>query len=204
MSGGGQLSYNLEMDIAVPGQLADQNLDDKVISFPAGEDIEFGRLLEVDTSGLVWKTKGTGASLTNGKLAGVSVLDVARPQALASAGGSSGNGHYKAGEMVPVLRKGHIYAAWDGGTGSFGQGVYVVPNVNHSSTTDPTDIKGTFTGNTTSSSAGSEVAAAPAGILLVRDVSALTPQRGAVATAGPPIVGPTFICDLEVNIQGAP
>lgn len=204
MSGGGQLTYNLNPDIAVPGQLADENLDDKILSFPAGEAIEFGRLVEVDgTTGAVWKVAGTGATLvTSGRaLAGVSVFDVAREQQLASTGGSSGKGNYQVGEMVPVLRKGHIYAAWDGGTGSFGQGVFTVPNVNHSSTTDTNDIKGSFTGNTTSSSAGSEVAAAPAGILMVRDVSALTPARGAVASAG---VGPTYVCDLEVNIQGAP
>jgi len=201
---GGQTAYNLEPDIAVPGQLAEQNLDDKVESFPAGEAIEFGRLLEVDqTTGAVWKTAGTGAALVSSgrKLAGVSVNDVAREQQLAATGGSSGKGHYQVGEMVPVLRKGHIYACWDGGTGSFGQGVYVVPNVNHSSTTDANNLKGTFTGNATSSSAGSEVAAAPAGILLVRDVSTKTPARGAASTGSD---GPTFVCDLEVNIQGAP
>lgn len=204
---GGQTSYQLNPDIAVPGMLFDENLDDKVISFPAGEVIEFGRLVEVDANGLVWKVSGTGAALVHAgrQLAGVSVFDVAREQQLSTIlpGGSTGNAGYQVGEMVPVLRKGSVYAAWDGGTGALSQTVLGPINVNHSSTTDPNDIKGTFTGNATSNTAGSEVALAPAGITCsVRgDVSGLTPQRGAVASAG---VGPTFVCALEVNLQGSP
>lgn len=205
-SGGGQTSYQLNPDVAVPGMLADQNFDDKIVSYVAGEYIEFGRVCEVDANGLVYHTAGTGAALTttNRQLAGVTIFDAAREQQLATFGGTSvgstGQAGYQVGEPVPVLRKGRIFGCWDGGTGSFTQGVLVRPNINHPSTTDPNDLRGSFTGNATSNTAGSEVAQAPAEMLLVRDVSTLTPQRGG-ASAGS--LGPTYVCLVEVNLPGA-
>jgi hypothetical protein len=197
---GGQTAYNLNPDIAVPGQIADLSLDNHIVSFPAGEVIEFGRAVEVDSNGVAWKVKGAGASLAAGKFAGVTVFDLAREQQMASTGGSSGLAGYQVGEMVPVMRKGRIYGCWDGGTGSFSQGVFVTPNINHSSTTDANNIKGTFTGNATSSTVGSEIAAAPAEIVMVRDVSALVPSRGATSAGS---AGPTYVCLLELNLPGA-
>lgn len=193
----GQTSYSITPDIAVPGILADENLDSRIVSYPAGEVIEFGRAVEVDASGVAWKVKGTGAALAAGAFAGVSVFDVAREQQLAATGGSSGLAGYQVGEMVPVMRKGRIYGCWDGG-GS--QGVLTRPNINHSSTTDANNVKGTFTGTATSTVAGSEIAQAPAEIVMVRDVSTLTPARGA-ASAGS--AGPTYVCLLELNLPGA-
>ena len=127
----------------------------------------------------------------------MSVFDVAREQQLSASGGSSGAAGYQIGEMVPVLRKGRIFAAWDGGGA---QAIFGTPNINHSSTTDANNVKGSFTGTATSVVAGSEIAAAPLEILMVKDVSALTPQRGA-ASAG--AAGPTFVCLLELNLPGA-
>src|SRR5215472_12439271 len=128
MSGIGQTSYNNQPDIATPGQLADLDLDSRVVSYPAGEAIEFGRLCEVDASGLLHHVQGASNVLASAKLAGVSVKDVAREQQLSSLGGSAGSAHYQSGEMVPVMRKGRIYACWDG---SGSQGVMSGVNVWH-------------------------------------------------------------------------
>lgn len=192
---GGQTSYQLRPDIAVPGMLADENLDDKVLSFPAGEAIPFGRLCEVDTSGNLLLVRGSGANIASNKLAGVSVFDVAREQQLAAAGGSAGSGFYAQSEMVPVLRKGRIFAAWDG---SGTQSVFGTPNVNHPSSADASGIRGVFSGGTVSTAAGSEITACPAEILEVRDVSSLTPRRGAAGTNDY-----EFVCLLEINLPGA-
>lgn len=202
MSGGGQTSYNLSPDVAVPGQLGDLNLDSKIRSYPAGEVIEFGRLVEIDASGLAWKVSGTTTSITaaSRNLGGFSIFDTAREQALATAGGSSGTAGYKVGEMVPVLRKGTVYACWDGNGSAITPAFGVRPNVNHSSTTDANNLKGTLTANTTSSTAGSEIAQAPAEVVILKDTSGLTPQRGAVS---PGAAGPTFVMLVEVNLPGA-
>lgn len=204
---GGQTSYNTIQDIATPGQLADLNLDSRVVSYPAGENIEFGRLCEVDSAGVLHHVSGVSNVITGGtggtsKLAGVCVKDVAREQQLASSGGSAGSAFYQSGEMVPVLRKGRIFGAFDGsGTAS----VLSQPNVWHPSTTDTNDIRGVFTLASTSVVAGSEVAQVPAEILTVRDVGSLTPRLGHGNSApGAQPGGPfTFVVLLEVNLPGA-
>lgn len=194
MAGGGQTSYKFPQDVAVPGMLADLNLDSKVLSFPAGEAIPFGRLCELDTSGNLLLVRGTTAAASN-VLAGISVFDVAREQQLATAGGSAGSGFYSQSEMVPVLRKGRIFGAWDN---SGAQGVFTTPKVNHPSSTDPSGIRGVFSNGTTTTVVGSEITACPAEILMVKDVSLLTPRRGqAVAN------GYEYVCLLEVNLPGA-
>lgn len=195
MAGGGQTSYQLNPDVAVPGQLADENLDSRVISFPAGEPIYFGRAVEVDSKGALHLTFGTSAAIASGNFAGISVFDVAREQQLASTGGSAGSGFYASGDMVPVLRKGRIYAAWDN-VGS--QSVFGSPNINHPSTSDPTGVRGVFTGSTVNTAAGQEVTAAPKEIIMVRDVSALNPRRQASAS-----FDYEYVCLLEVNLPGA-
>lgn len=195
MATGGQTSYQLNPDIGVAGQLADENLDSRVVSYPAGEPISFGRLCEVDSSGLLHPVRGTGANIASDSLAGVSVFDVAREQQLASSGGSAGSGFYGTNDMVPVLRKGRIYAAWDG---SGTQAILGRINVNHPSTGDTNGVRGVFTGSATSTTAGAEVTQCPAEILSVRDVSASTPRRNNSAPNDWEL-----ICLLEVNLPGA-
>jgi hypothetical protein len=202
---GGQTSYVLTVDFAVPGQLGDTNLDSRIVSIPAGENINFGILCEQDqTYHTLHPVAGSGSTLvTSGRaLAGISVFDVAREQQLAQpGGGSSGSGYYQSGEMVPVLRKGRVYACWDG---SGSQGDFKAPLVWHPSTSDPYGLRGVFSNGTSSTSVGSELTTAPAEILEVKDVSAQAPQRGSGSTTPTSASGPfTWICLLEVNLPGA-
>ncbi len=205
---GGQVTnpYPLTLDIGVPGQLLDENLDSKVLSFPAGENIGFGLLLEVDSAGNVHPVQGTSNVLTGGvgatsTLAGVSVFDVAREQQLAATGGSAGSGFYVSGEMVPVLRKGRILGAWDG---SGTQTIFGRVNAWHPGASDPNGIRGVFTLASTQNTVSSEIAQTPAQILMVRDVSKSTPQRGGGNSNAGVATGPwTWVVALEVNLPGA-
>lgn len=212
---GGQTSYVLTVDFGVPGQLADLNLDSRIVSIPAGENINFGILCEEDqTAHVLHPVAGSGATLvTTGRaLAGISVFDVAREQQLSSITGgvvgSGGSGYYQSGEMVPVLRKGRVYACWDG---SGTQGDFKSPLVWHPSTSDPFGLRGVFSNGTTSTSVGSELTTAPLEILEVKDVGPTgnnglggNPQRGSGSTTPLTASGPfTWICLLEVNLPGA-
>ncbi len=202
----GQTAYNNIPDIAVPGMLADENLDSKVLSFVAAETIYPGRLCQVDSAGGLHLVNGASNVIAGNdgnsaacQLAGVSILDVAREQLLAAASGSAGNAYYQSGEMVPVMRKGRVFAAWDN---SGTQGIFKTPLVWHPSTTDTNLLRGVFSNTATSSVvAGSEVIACPAEILEVKDCASLTPSRGA---GSPVTVGPvTWVCKLEINLPGA-
>ena len=169
------------------------------ISFPTGEIILFGRLCEVDSSGNLHPVQGvsnilTGNSGANG-LAGISVFDVAREQALAALGGSAGSGYYNSGEMVPVLRKGRIYVSCDS---NVAQTPYARPNVWHPGATDPNTLRGVFTVAATSNTVSAEIAQAPAELVIVRDESKATPQYGAAVAPNY-----TFVMLLEVNLPGA-
>jgi hypothetical protein len=194
---GGQTSYQLNPDVAVPGMLGDENLDSKVRSFVAGEAIPFGRLCEVDSGGLLHPVQGSGSSIASNKLAGVSVFDVAREQQNAS-GGSSGSGFYASGEAVPVMRKGVCFGAWDGSTQALSQGVFVQPYVNHPSTSDANGIRGVFSGGTLSTAAGAEITQVPAEIVMLGVFDNLTPQRGGASANSY-----TYVCKLELNLPGA-
>lgn len=191
----GQTSYNLNPDIAVPGMPADEGLERQVFSAPAGEAIPFGRLCEVDSSGNLFLVKGTGAAITSGKLAGISIQDVAREQSLATSG-SSGSGYYGQSEMVPVMRKGRIFAAFDGSVTNV-QAPFVAPGVNHPSTTDASGIRGVFSGGTVTTTAGAEITQTGTNILYVRDVSTQTPARGAAGTNNY-----QYVALIELNLPG--
>lgn len=201
---GGQTSYVLTLDVGVPGQLEDLNLDSKIVSYPAGESIQFGILTEVDSAGLLHPVQGVSNVITGGvgatsRLAGVSVFDVAREQQLAATGGSSGSGYYQSGEMVPVLRKGRIFGRCDS---TVAQNVYGAIGVWHPSAADSNGIRGVFSMATSSVTVNSELQTCPATIVTVRDVSTGAPQRA----AGPPVTAPgvwTCICLLEVNLPGS-
>lgn len=193
---GGQTSYVRTLDVGVPGMLADLNLDSRVVSFPAGETIPFGRLCEVDSAGNLHLVHGGSAvASANSAIAGVSVFDVAREQVLATTGGSAGNGYYNSGDMVPVMRKGRIFGAWDN---SGTQLVYGAVNVHTLSTTDTNGVRGVFSNGAVNTTAGSEITACPAEIITVRNVATLTPQRGAASANDY-----EYVCLLEVNLPGA-
>jgi hypothetical protein len=202
---GGQTTnpYPLTIDIGVPGQLVDENLDSKVISFPAGEPIYFGRLCEVDSAGALHLVQGVsnvlngGVGATNATV-GVSVFDVAREQSIATGGGSSGSGFYNSGEMVPVLRKGRIFGAMDSNAAAtrFGR-----VNVWHPGVSDPFNTRGVFTLSATATTVGSEISQCPAEIITVQDCSTLVPQRG--GGNGNTSTACTWVCMLEVNLPGA-
>jgi hypothetical protein len=93
-----------------------------------------------------------------GVLAGVLMYDPTNEPAVASPGNLGGP--WKKGQPVQVLRKGRIWAV-KGGTAN--PSINVAPNVMHSSTI-ATD-RGKITGDATSSTAGSEIQAAGAGVV---------------------------------------
>lgn len=144
-----QTVYNLERAVAVAGLLADNGPYD-VVSYPAGENIEPGRVVVLDTDGTV----GVPSATTLTKVVGVAMYRPSVEQAVG--GGSAG---YKTGEMVSVLRKGRIWAQFTGGT----QVALGAVNVHHSSTTATN--RGKFTNTVTSATAGAEITAGPEGVL---------------------------------------
>lgn len=158
----GQLTYSLYPPQADPGMLADNEVN-HILSFPAAEAINPGVCVEVAADGVsVQQPQQTGSTFSP---VGISILLTAREGLGASNtttqnGGNGNGGVYAAGDMVPVLRRGAIFAYWKGTT----QTGYASPNVYHSSTI-ATD-RGKLTDAATSSSAGVEIAAAPVTIQL--------------------------------------
>lgn len=144
-----QTVYNVDRTAALAGMLADSG-DVDVVSYPAGEDIESGRVVVLGANGTV----GVPSATTLTKVVGVAIYRPSVEQAIG--GGSAG---YKAGEMVSVLRKGRIWAQFTGGT----QAALGAVNVHHSSTTATN--RGKFTNSATSSTAGAEITAAPEGVI---------------------------------------
>lgn len=180
MSGiGGQTSYPMFSAFAQPGQLADFAYNE-IQSFPAAEVINPGRVVELASDGIsVQQVQQTGTTMLP---LGVTVWESARQGAGATGVTPYGVGGptYAIGDMVPVLMRGRIYAEWSGTT----QTAFAQPNIYHSSTTATN--RGKFTDTATSSTAGSEVAAAPH---TIRTRSALT--------------GSGNIVLVDVNLPGA-
>lgn len=97
-----QLTYPLTRSVAVAGMLADGWNGQDITSFPALEVIEAGRAVEVVVaSGGVRLPASTGDVLP--LLAGVAVYKDTSPP-----------GGYQIGDMVPVLRKGRVWAQFSG------------------------------------------------------------------------------------------
>lgn len=118
-----QTSYSLDSVAAIPGQLYDANLPgNDIVSYVAQEDIPAGRMLNLRTDGRVELTKS--ASL--GVVAGFSIY---KPFQKATAIGAPGF-TYKAGEVVPVMRKGRVYVELTGAAPTAG----VALNVNSNAT----------------------------------------------------------------------
>jgi hypothetical protein len=134
---------------AVPGQLDSQSEDFVIDSWPASVVIPFGVVVEVANDAV-----NLPISTSLGTVAGISVFADARMGGTYAPGGSSA---YQVGEMVPVLRRGRIYANYHGGS----QSNYGSVNVWHPSTDGSSNLKyaGYITNTATSTTAGQEIAA---------------------------------------------
>jgi hypothetical protein len=179
MTAVGQVSYSLAPVIAVPGQLADNTVN-RIESFMAAEAIYPGRMLELASDGVsCQQVQATGNQAPVTAL-GFSVLLTAR-EGNGAVGVPLTNGAvYNIGDMVPVLRKGALYAEWSGTT----QTAYGQPNVYHSSTIATN--RGKLTDVAASGGAGTEISLTGSGIKL----RAALPGGGNIAL-------------IEVNLPGA-
>lgn len=92
-----QSTYNTDPSVAFPGQLVER--DEVVGRYQCSEDIPPGRFVELHTDGKLRLPQNTGADIS--KLVGCAIYRGAvEPNATG----------YKAGEFVPVLRRGKIWA----------------------------------------------------------------------------------------------
>lgn len=160
----------------------------------AAVDIPYGVLVEEITSGATAgqiqpvQDTGTAGSFTP-RVVGVSMLDPMREQTFVpDALTGSTPRPYKAGEAVPVARRGSVFVQWDGG-GTWGS--LVKPNVWHSS--DGTHSQGVFTFTGTATTAGAEIDNAPSGILAIR------PQWASNVTTN---FGTAGVAVVELNFAG--
>ncbi len=180
-----QTTYSVFPVEAYAGQLGDVQ-DGFIASYICSEDVSPGKVLELNTDGTVRPAQGTGSGLP---LAGVSVLKTAQ----SSTAPLSTNVTFKSGDVVPVLRRGRIWASFNGGSPAKGDSL----NVKHSSTV--ATYRGFVTGTTTSTGSGTEIANAyvqlsklnAAGDLALIDVNypALAGSIGPTGATGP--TGPT-------------
>lgn len=140
-----QTSYAASPTIAVAGMLADTG-DKDIASYPAAEVIPAGRVCVLKSDGTCELPKNEGALPTSGAGApiGVSCYLSASPP-----------GGYQIGDMVPLVRKGRVWAEFEG-TGATD---LEVMNVRHSSTV--ATHRGKVTDAATSTSEGVEISALP-------------------------------------------
>lgn len=155
-----QTVFNTRPPKGIPGQLMDVGNKD-VFSFVAKVAIPFGVLCEIVVVSGVEKIQPVQDAGTAGSflpvLAGVSVYDPMREQGYQTPGLG---GSYKAGEMVPCVRRGRVRAAFDnGGTWP----TWGAVRVNHSS--DGSHGQGTFTMTAASTTVGAEIDLAPTGVI---------------------------------------
>jgi hypothetical protein len=151
----GQQTYNQFPAFAQPGQLADLAYAE-IVSFPAYEVIQPGRMVEMATDGLsVQQVQDASmdTQLTTISV-GFSLLITARESSGAYGITPYGVGgpQYNIGDSVPVLQRGRMYAEWKGTTQvAFSAAM----NVYHSSTI-ATD-RGKITDAAAASTTGSEI-----------------------------------------------
>lgn len=180
----GQTSYSLYPAQAVPGMLGDLQ-SNHILTFQAAETINPGRLLELASDGVscqqIQRTSANTNALSTVGLLGFAVLKTAKDGiGNNNVVGSSGGAVYNAGDTVPVLRKGSMFAEWSGTT----QTAFAAPNVYHSSTIATN--RGKLTDVAAASTAGSEINPAPGSIQL----------RGALTGSG-------SIALIEINLPTA-
>lgn len=159
----GQSQYNLSPIPGQPGQPLDNELSSQdVVSAIALTVIPFGVVCElVSTGGKLFcqplQDTGTAGSFLP-DYGGISMLDVAAveqsyiPYAVPASGAGSSNAGYPKGFAVPLMRRGRIFAQWDGlgATKLIGS-----CNVWHSS--DGTHNQGVISFTATATTAGAEI-----------------------------------------------
>jgi hypothetical protein len=175
----GQVAYSLAPVIAVPGQIADNEVND-IRSFVASEPIFPGRMLELAADGVSCRQVQATGNQNPATALGFSVLLTSR-EGNGAVGVPANNGAvYNIGDMVPVMRKGAMYAEWSGTT----QVAYTQMNVFHSSTIATN--RGKITDTAASGVAGTEISLTGSSIKL----------RGLLPGAG-------NICLIDINLPGA-
>lgn len=152
-----QTTFNVAPPAGYPGMPFDDGPLEKR-AFPAAEDIPFGVLCELLANGSIQRVQdaGTAGSFLP-KLAGISMYAPIREQAYVGGGGAAGNGYWKKGEMVPVVRRGRVWAQFDAG-GTWPE--YAAVNVHHNS--DGSAGAGVFTLTAVSTTSHAEIDVAPA------------------------------------------
>lgn len=143
-----QTTYADAPTSALAGMLADSGPKD-IASYPASEVIPPGRVCVLKSDGTCELPKNTGAMPTSGAGAPIGIstyLSMAPP------------GGYQIGDMVPLVRKGRVWAEFTG----TGASDLEVMNVSHSSTT--ATHRGKVTDAATATTAGSEVSALPTAV----------------------------------------
>lgn len=153
-----QTTYDLAPPVAAAGLLQDSRFAESD-SFVAGEDIPFGRIVELNTAdGRVYLPKS--ASL--GRVAGVALYPVTGEPKTGTAGPTNAYG-WKAGDRVQVLRKGRVWMECLGTSPTLAQS-FTTANVAHASTDGSGNAqhRGKATANATSATAGAEITALPA------------------------------------------
>ena|ERR1700678_2695726 len=161
-----QLHYSLGPAPALPGQLFDINSVGRgdIVSAVAGAVIPPGVYCELNSSGLLVPAQDLGAGWPPGQGYGVSIYDLAGFEqgyvSFAVPAGTAGSvaAGYQLGALVPVLKAGRIWMAYDGGGTPIRLGVGA--NMWHSS--DGTHLQGVITFSAPSATVGAEIAAVPA------------------------------------------
>lgn len=165
-----QLNYNVRSIPAVPGMLFDANdAGNDIGSYIAKVAIPYGVAVELNADGTIQPAQTATTGAPPAKVCGISVFEVAREQNFPpGAVAVSFTPGYLAGEPVPVLHRGRIFVAQDGGGSwtNFGSGTL---NVWHSST--GANPQGVFTFTATQSTAGAEIDNAPAWMVPLKPTS---------------------------------
>ena len=145
-----QTTYQQDLTVACAGMIADGDVAD-ITSYPASENIPFGRLVVVDAAGTCSLPKFAGAQPVSGvgSPLGISLYDSATMPIAGALGG------YAVGDPVPILRRGKVWADFVGSAAVDNQAL----NFGNSSTLAAD--RGKFRVDATSVVAGSEVTAAP-------------------------------------------
>lgn len=166
----GQSSYSTQMTLAVAGQLADLYQDYDIVSYLCSVNVPFGTMVVLDTStdanGNTVKLPN-GTTTTIGTMVGVAMYVDSLEQQLP---GTTNTGHL-AGTVIPVVRKGRIYALFYAASTLTAITPLGNPNVYHPSdngTALGVAVNGAFTTDATSNTANQEVTACAAGVRFVR------------------------------------
>lgn len=185
----GQTTYNLEPSAAAPGMLADLE-DYSIESYVAKEVINPGVMVQLSSDGLtVQQARSLTATVDTEptSVLGFAVLKTARAPSDATFGTSDPQ-VYQIGDIVPVLKRGKIWAAWHSAVAQ-PVGTNVGLNVYGANSNSGAHVafRGNLTADAVSATSGDEICAIPGGIRL---------KPPALSTSG-------NICLAEVNLPGS-